>query len=56
MIGFAIPYAAEKRVHVLMEMVQQLLGKRMRQGLYILVQSAPLESPVLHHLHREVYG
>jgi len=37
-IGFAIPYAAEKRVHVMMEMVQQLLGRRVRQMLYVLTR------------------
>ncbi len=34
-IGFAIPYAAEKRVHVLMEMVQQMLSRGMKLVLYV---------------------
>jgi TRAP-type C4-dicarboxylate transport system permease small subunit len=37
-IGFAIPYSAEKKVHVMMEMMQQLLGKRVRRVLYILTR------------------
>ena len=34
-IGFSIPYAAEKKVHVFMEMIQQTFRPVARQALYI---------------------
>jgi TRAP-type C4-dicarboxylate transport system permease small subunit len=34
-IGFSIPYAAEKKVHVFMEMIQQRFHRVARQVLYI---------------------
>ena len=33
-IGFTIPYAAEKRIHVYMEMAQQILGPTTRKLLF----------------------
>jgi TRAP-type C4-dicarboxylate transport system permease small subunit len=34
-IGFSIPYAAEKKVHVFMEMVQQIFHRVARQVLHV---------------------
>ena len=37
-IGFSLPYASDKRVHVFMEMVQPLFGKTGRQALDVLTR------------------
>ena len=37
-IGFSLPYAAEKRVHVFMEMVQPFFGKTGRQAMDVLTR------------------
>ena len=37
-IGFSLPYAADKRVHVFMEMVQPLFGKTGRQAMDVLTR------------------
>ncbi len=37
-IGFSLPYAAERKVHVFMEMIQQAQGKRLKQVLLVVTR------------------
>jgi TRAP-type C4-dicarboxylate transport system permease small subunit len=37
-IGFSVPYAADKRVHVFMEMVQQAHNRTLKRGLDVLTR------------------
>jgi TRAP-type C4-dicarboxylate transport system permease small subunit len=46
-IGFSLPYAAEKRVHVFMEMVQPFFGKTGRQAMDVLTRLIALAISLL---------
>ena len=46
-IGFSLPYAADKRVHVFMEMVQPLFGRTGRQAMDVLTRLIALAISLL---------
>jgi TRAP-type C4-dicarboxylate transport system permease small subunit len=46
-IGFSIPYAAEKKVHVFMEMVQQVFHRVARQALHVFTRLIALSVSLL---------
>ena len=46
-IGFSIPYAADKKVHVFMEMLQQLQGRTLKRVLYILTRAMAVSISIL---------